>query len=85
LRPPVLAVFKQESQVIFLLVLLVAAFPSLLGLGILVWVEQTPRLPNALRLLKQLVPGSSSGWIKLKTAEWRAANRERCKLFETKA
>jgi bifunctional non-homologous end joining protein LigD len=28
------------------------------------------------------VAGSSSGWIKVKTATWRAANRERYKLFE---
>jgi bifunctional non-homologous end joining protein LigD len=28
------------------------------------------------------LPGSASGWIKVKTAEWREANRERYKLFE---
>jgi bifunctional non-homologous end joining protein LigD len=28
------------------------------------------------------VAGSRSGWIKVKTAAWRAANRERYKLFE---
>jgi hypothetical protein len=28
------------------------------------------------------VAGSASGWIKVKTAEWRAANRERYKLLE---
>ena len=28
------------------------------------------------------VAGSSSGWIKVKTAEWREANRERYKLFD---
>jgi bifunctional non-homologous end joining protein LigD len=28
------------------------------------------------------VAGPASGWIKVKTAEWRAANRERYKLFE---
>ena len=28
------------------------------------------------------VAGGASGWIKVKTAEWREANRERYKLFE---
>jgi bifunctional non-homologous end joining protein LigD len=28
------------------------------------------------------VAGSRSGWIKVKTATWREANRERYKLFE---
>ena len=28
------------------------------------------------------VAGSRSGWIKVKAATWRAANRERYKLFE---
>jgi hypothetical protein len=28
------------------------------------------------------VAGNRSGWIKVKTATWRAANRERYKLFE---
>ncbi len=28
------------------------------------------------------LPGTASGWIKVKTAEWREANRERYKLFE---
>ena len=28
------------------------------------------------------VAGSASGWIKVKTREWREANRERYKLFE---
>ena len=27
-------------------------------------------------------PGSKSGWIKVKTAAWREANRERHQLFE---
>jgi bifunctional non-homologous end joining protein LigD len=27
-------------------------------------------------------PGSKSGWVKVKTATWRARNRERYKLFE---
>jgi len=34
---------------------------------------------------KRMAPypaGSRSGWIKVKTATWRAANRERYKLFE---
>jgi hypothetical protein len=26
--------------------------------------------------------GKNRGWIKIKTATWREANRERCKLFE---
>ena len=28
------------------------------------------------------LPGPASGWIKVKTREWREANRERYKLFE---
>jgi hypothetical protein len=28
------------------------------------------------------VAGGRSGWIKVKTAAWREANRERYKLFE---
>jgi ATP-dependent DNA ligase len=28
------------------------------------------------------VAGGNSGWIKVKTREWREANRERYKLFE---
>ena len=28
------------------------------------------------------VAGSASGWIKVKTAEWREAHRERYKLFD---
>jgi ATP-dependent DNA ligase len=27
-------------------------------------------------------PGIRSGWIKVKTAEWKAANQYRAKLFE---
>jgi len=34
------------------------------------------------RRMSLYVEGTASGWIKVKTAEWRAANRERRKLFE---
>ena len=34
------------------------------------------------RLVGLYLPGNASGWIKVKTAEWREANRERYKLFE---
>jgi bifunctional non-homologous end joining protein LigD len=34
------------------------------------------------RRMARYVAGSASGWIKVKTDEWRAANRERYKLFE---
>ena len=34
------------------------------------------------RRMAPYVAGTASGWIKVKTAEWREANRERHKLFE---
>ena len=34
------------------------------------------------RRLGIYVAGPGSGWVKVKTAEWREANRERHKLFE---
>ncbi len=34
------------------------------------------------RRMSHYVAGTASGWIKVKTAEWREANRERYKLFE---
>ena len=34
------------------------------------------------RRMARYVVGNGSGWIKVKTAEWREANRERYKLFE---
>ena len=36
------------------------------------------------RRLSVYVAGPGSGWVKVKTTEWRAANQERHKLFEKK-
>jgi hypothetical protein len=53
-------------------------------------ISQTLRLSHAfsaknfctLPRSRNYLPGPASGWIKVKTAEWREANRERYKLFE---
>ena len=34
------------------------------------------------RRMAAYIAGSRCGWLKVKTAEWRAANRERHKLFD---
>ena len=40
------------------------------------------RRTGRLRTLGVCVAGPGSGWVKVKTAEWRQANQERHKLFE---
>ena len=40
------------------------------------------KLPHAAGQNAPYVAGTASGWIKVKTPEWREANRERYKLFD---